>query len=117
MTARAPEYLVMTISHSGGLFLHEEAACADWADAINQADAQLADFPDVIVWHMPATAPRYDVTAKVKRAIAARYEAGGYQHDTIPTALVDYASDELQRAHADDQAAQLDADIWREDAA
>jgi len=56
----------------------------------------------------------HDATATIKAALAARYEGDGYWYDTIPTALVDYASDELQRAYADDQAAQLDADYWRE---
>lgn len=110
----APAYFVETMTPSGAWFLDEDAACADLADAVNAASKALSDWPDFRVWATPADAVIHDATAKIKAALAASYEANGYWYDTIPTALVDYASDELQRAHADDQAAQLDADCWLE---
>lgn len=109
--------LIQAQTPSRTWFCHEDALCADRGAALDLAAEILADWPDFRAIAMPTDRPAYDATAEVKAALAARYEAGGYTFDTIPTALVDFASDELQRAHAADQAGQLGADIWREYAA
>lgn len=110
-------HLIQAQTPSRTWFCHEDALCADLDAALDHAAEILADWPDFRAIAMPTDRPAYDATAEVKTALAARYEADGYAFDTIPTALVDYASDELQAAHAADQADQLGADIWRECAA
>jgi len=117
MNARTPAYFVQTITPSGAPFMGEDSACADFDAAVNEASEAIAQgWPMVRVWAVSTEAPMRDVTALVLRAVAALYEARGYVYDTIPNALIDYASDAMQAAHDADQAAQLRTD-WRREVA